>query len=46
MVDAVAEGSELIHLGVFADNLPARTLYERLGFLMSGHPGPDMILVG
>ena len=32
--------------GVFADNLPARRLYEGLGFLMSGDPGPDMIYVG
>jgi ribosomal protein S18 acetylase RimI-like enzyme len=46
MVDAAAEGCEWIHLGVFADNLPARRLYEGLGFAMSGEPGPDMILVG
>ncbi len=46
MVDATAAGSSLIHLGVFADNVPARHLYERLGFAMSGDPGPDMILVG
>lgn len=46
MVDAVAAGSTWIHLGVFSDNLPARHLYERLGFVMSGDPGPDMILVG
>lgn len=46
MVDAVAAGSEYIHLGVFEDNVPARTLYERLGFVMSGEPGPDMLLVG
>jgi ribosomal protein S18 acetylase RimI-like enzyme len=46
MLDALDEGSEWIHLGVFADNRPARRLYEGLGFVMSGHPGPDMILVG
>lgn len=46
MVDAAVTGSEWIHLGVFADNIPARHLYERLGFVMSGHPGPDMVLVG
>ncbi len=46
MVDAVDAGSDWIHLGVFADNLPARRLYEGLGFLMSGDPGPDMIYVG
>jgi ribosomal protein S18 acetylase RimI-like enzyme len=46
MVDAAAAGSDWIHLGVFADNTPARRLYEGLGFLMSGEPGPDMIYVG
>jgi ribosomal protein S18 acetylase RimI-like enzyme len=46
MIDALDEGSEWIHLGVFADNVPARRLYESLGFVMSGDPGPDMILVG
>jgi ribosomal protein S18 acetylase RimI-like enzyme len=46
MVDAAAAGSDWIHLGVFADNTPARRLYEGLGFLMSGDPGPDMIYVG
>jgi ribosomal protein S18 acetylase RimI-like enzyme len=46
MVDAAAERSVWIHLGVFADNVPARRLYESLGFVMSGDPGPDMIFVG
>ena len=46
MIDSLDEGSEWIHLGVFADNVPARRLYESLGFVMSGDPGPDMILVG
>ena len=46
MIDGATEGSEWIHLGVFADNLPARRLYEGLGFLMSGEPGPDMLLLG
>ena len=32
MVDAAAADSEWIHLGVFSDNIPARRLYERLGF--------------
>lgn len=45
MVDAFAEESEWVHLGVYADNVPARHMYERLGFSMSGEPGPDMILV-
>lgn len=46
ILDAVDAGSEWVHLGVFADNPPAITLYERLGFVMSGDPGPDMVLVG
>jgi ribosomal protein S18 acetylase RimI-like enzyme len=45
-LDAFAEGSEWVHLGVYAENLPARHMYERLGFGMSGEPGPDMILLG
>lgn len=46
MVDSVDAGSDWIHLGVFADNTPARRLYESLGFAMSGDPGPDMLLIG
>ena len=46
MVDAAEAGSQWIHLGVFADNSPARRLYESLGFGMSGDPGPDMLLTG
>ena len=46
MVDAIDAGSSLIHLGVFSDNTPARRLYEGLGFMMSGDPGPDMLLIG
>jgi ribosomal protein S18 acetylase RimI-like enzyme len=46
MVDAADAGSEWIHLGVFADNVAARRLYETLGFVMSGEPGPDMVFVG
>jgi ribosomal protein S18 acetylase RimI-like enzyme len=46
MVDGFAEGTEWVHLGVYADNIPARHMYERLGFSMSGQPGPDMILIG
>ena len=46
MVDGFEEGSELVHLGVFHDNVPARSLYEALGFDYAGEPGPDMILVG
>jgi GNAT superfamily N-acetyltransferase len=39
-------GSELVHLGVFADNTPAISLYQRLGYGFAGGPGPDMILTG
>ena len=46
MADAAAAGSEWVHLGVFADNLPAFALYERLGFVPAGEPGPDLLLVG
>lgn len=46
LLDAVDAGSEWVHLGVFAENPPAIALYERLGFVMSGDPGPDMMLVG
>lgn len=46
LLDAVDAGSEWVHLGVFAGNLSAIALYERLGFVMSGDPGPDMVLVG
>ena len=46
LADAVAAGSELIHLGVFADNTAAIRLYEGLGFAFAAEPGPDMILLG
>jgi ribosomal protein S18 acetylase RimI-like enzyme len=46
MVDAIEAGSEWIHLGVYSENIPARRLYESLGFAMSGEPGPDMLLIG
>lgn len=42
--DALAAGSELLHLGVYDDNVPAVALYERLGFAFVGRPGPDMLL--
>jgi hypothetical protein len=36
----------MAHLGVFVDNVAARTLFEDLGFRISGGPGADMLLVG
>jgi GNAT superfamily N-acetyltransferase len=42
--DAVAAGSEVIHLGVEADNDDALRLYERLGFATVGGAAPDMLL--
>ena len=43
--DAVAAGSEWIHLGVFADNRGAIRLYRDLGFDRVGEPCPDLLLV-
>lgn len=45
-VDAFEAASEVVHLGVFVDNRPARDLYGSLGFAQVGEPGPDMILTG
>ena len=42
--DALAAGSRWTYLGVFSDNDVARRLYETLGFVMIGEPGPDMLL--
>ncbi len=43
--DAVAAGSELTHLGVFADNRAAIRLYRDLGFDRVGESCPDLLLV-
>ena len=45
-VDGLEAASDWVHLGVFADNTGARSLYEGLGYVMSGDPGPDMFLIG
>ena len=44
--DAVAAGSTVTFLGVFAENARAIRLYERLGFAALGAPVPDLLLVG
>ena len=42
--DALAAGSRWTYLGVFTENEVARRLYEALGFVMIGQPGPDLLL--
>jgi ribosomal protein S18 acetylase RimI-like enzyme len=42
--DAIDAGSDLTYLGVFADNVIARMMYEGLGFVPIGGPAPDMLL--
>ena len=44
--DAIAAGSDWIHLGVFADNTAAIRLYRRVGFELLGRPAPDLLLIG
>jgi ribosomal protein S18 acetylase RimI-like enzyme len=41
--DSLAEGVSLIYLGVYADNLDAIRLYERLGFAILGGRSADML---
>jgi ribosomal protein S18 acetylase RimI-like enzyme len=43
--DAIAAGSEWIHLGVFAENRGAIRLYRDLGFDRVGEPCPDLLLI-
>jgi GNAT superfamily N-acetyltransferase len=42
--DAIAGGSTWTYLGVFDENVVARRLYERLGFVLMGGPSPDLLL--
>ena len=44
VVDALAEASRWTYLGVFEENTRARSLYERLGFVLVGGPAPDLLL--
>lgn len=43
--DALAAGSEWVHLGVFTGNTGAVRLYEGLGFERVGQPAADLVLV-
>ena len=42
--DSVASGSDLVYLGVYADNAGAIRLYDRLGFRLLGPRSSDMLL--
>jgi ribosomal protein S18 acetylase RimI-like enzyme len=42
--DSLEDASNFTYLGVFAENDLARRLYERLGFVPLGEPGPDLLL--
>ena len=42
--DSIAEGSDLVYLGVYAENSQAIRLYHRLGFGMLGPRSADMLL--
>jgi GNAT superfamily N-acetyltransferase len=42
--DALAAGSEVVHLAVEAENDSALRLYERLGFATVGGAAPDLLL--
>jgi ribosomal protein S18 acetylase RimI-like enzyme len=44
LLDALDAGSRWTYLGVFADNDLARRMYESLGFVQLGEPGPDLLL--
>jgi ribosomal protein S18 acetylase RimI-like enzyme len=44
IADALAAGSRWTYLGVFDDNVVARRMYERLGFVAIGGPAPDLLL--
>src|ERR1035437_329175 len=42
--DSVASGIDLVYLGVYADNVRAIRLYQRLGFRLLGPRSSDMLL--
>ena len=41
--DSVAEGYDLVYLGVYAENAPAIALYEKLGFRILGERSAEML---
>jgi ribosomal protein S18 acetylase RimI-like enzyme len=42
--DSLADGADLVYLGVYPENTPAIRLYDRLGFGMLGPRSSDMLL--
>ncbi len=44
-LDGTAEPDAIAYLGVFADNLAAIRVYERVGYRAVGSPGPDLLLL-
>lgn len=42
--DSIASGVDLVYLGVYAENVRAIRLYERLGFSLLGTKSSDMLL--
>jgi len=44
IADALAAGSRWTYLGVFDENVVAKRMYERLGFVTIGGPAPDLLL--
>lgn len=41
--DSIAEGYDLVYLGVYAENAPAIALYEKLGFRILGGRSAEML---
>ena len=41
--EALAAGTEHVYLGAYADNAPALTVYERVGFAVIGGPALELL---